>query len=45
MNIERPSILNEGGLSSVRDLIEVMTELEHSSEVILPSQKKQRNLQ
>ena len=35
----------EGGLSSVRDLIEVMTELEHSSEVILPAQTKQRNLQ
>ena len=27
----------EGGLSSVRDLIEVMTELEHSSEVIIPA--------
>ena len=26
-------IINEGGLSSVKDLIEVVTELEHSSEM------------
>ena len=46
MNVERPStVVGEGGLQSVRDLIEVMTELEHSSEVVVPSQMRQRNHQ